>query len=147
MMVKNTRGFTLLELVLSIALLSILAVITIPLYRTFQVKNTLDTGTYEIVAALRRAQLLSQAAEADGQWGVAVHSGSVTIFQGMSYAARNAALDETMTLVSSVIPSGTSEIVFSEVTGLPVSAGTLTLTSSTGLQRIITINAKGMLTY
>jgi len=45
------------------------------------------------------------------------------------------------------VPSGITEVVFTKFTGLPQTAGTITLTSSTNEMRNIVINQKGMVSY
>ena len=140
------KGFTLLEVLLSIAAIAILAGISIPVWRNLQVKNDLDIATTTIVQDLRRAQVLSQAVDGDTSWGVKVQSGSIVLFKGTSYSTRDSTFDETFDLQSSITPSGTTEIVFAKFTGLPQTTGTITLTSEQDSKNI-TINAKGMVDF
>ena len=58
---KKNAGFTLLEVLLSIAIITLIAGIGIPVYLSFQVRNDLDIATAEIVQSARRVQVLSQA--------------------------------------------------------------------------------------
>jgi len=143
---KNA-GFTLLEILLSIAVISLIAGISIPIYQSFQVRNDLDIATVEIAQSLRRAQILSQAVDGDTSWGVSVQSASITLFKGTSYAARDTAFDELFDVPTSITPSGVSEIVFSKFFGNPQTIGTVTLTSNANETRTITINEKGMVSY
>lgn len=140
-------GFTLIEMLLVIAVITIIAGISIPIYQSFQVRNDLDIGTVSIAHSLRRAQVLSQAVDGDTTWGISITSGSLTLFKGTSYAARDSTYDELFTIPTSITPSGVSEIVFAKFTGLPLTAGTITLTSNANETRTITINAKGMVDY
>jgi len=143
---KNA-GFTLIEILLSIAAITIIAGISIPIYQLFQVRNDLDIATVEIVQSVRRAQILSQAVDGDTSWGIKIQSGSIIVFKGVSYAARDATFDELFDVPTSMTPSGVSEIVFTKFTGLPQTTGTITLTSNANETRTITINAKGMVSY
>lgn len=140
-------GFTLLEVLLSIAVITIIAGISVPIYQLLQVRNNLDIATVAIAQTLRRAQTLSQAVASDTSWGVAIASETITLFQGTSYATRDTAFDEVFETSINVVPSGVSEIVFTKFTGLPQTTGTITLTSNTNETRIITVNAKGMVSY
>jgi prepilin-type N-terminal cleavage/methylation domain-containing protein len=140
-------GFTLLEVLLSIALIAVMAGVTIPVYISSQVRNDLDIATVEIVQTLRRGQILAQAVDGDTSWGMRVASGSITLFKGASYAARDSAFDEIFEVPTNIAPSGITEVVFSKFTGLPQTAGTITLTSSTNETRNIVINQKGMVSY
>lgn len=141
------RGFTLLEVLLSIAAITIIAGISIPIYQSFQVRNDLDIAASSIVQNLRRAAVLSQAVDGDTSWGLYVTSGSLTLFKGTSYTVRDSTFDEVFDIPLTITPSGTSEIVFEKFSGLPQTTGTITLTSNTNETRTITINAKGMVNY
>lgn len=143
---KNA-GFTLLEVLLSVAAIAIIAGISVPVFQSFQVRNDLDIATVEIAQSARRAQALSQAVDGDTSWGVKIQSRSLTVFKGASYAARDINFDEVFDTPTSITPSGLSEIVFVKFTGLPQTAGTITLTSDANETRNITINQKGMVGY
>lgn len=140
-------GVTLIEVLLSIAAITIIAGISVPIYQSFQVRNDLDIAATTVAQTLRRAQVLSQAVDGDTDWGILVRSGSITIFKGTSYAARDNSLDEVFEVPTSITPSGVQEIVFSEFTGLPQPTGTITLTSNANETRDITINSKGTVSY
>jgi len=141
------KGFTLIEVLLSIAAITIIAGISVPIYRSFQIRNGLDIAAATIAQGARRAQLLAEASDGDSQWGVHVGTSTIAVFRGASYAARNAAYDETFEVPASVTPSGLEEIVFERFTGAPLIPGTVTLTTNTNETRTITINAKGMVGY
>lgn len=144
---RKNYGFTLIEMVLSIAVIVIIAGISVPIYQSFQIRNDLDIATATIAQSLRRAAVLSQAVDGDTSWGIKIQSGNIEIFKGVSYAARDVAYDEVFSVPTSITPSGLSEIVFTKFSGLPVSTGTVTLTSNTNETRAITINTKGMVNY
>jgi len=143
----NQSGFTLSEILLSIALIGVIASISTPVYQAFQIRNDLDIAATSLVQTIRRAQLLSQAVDGDAPWGISVQLGSLVLFKGASYTARDSNFDEVFGVPTSITPSGTLEIVFAKFTGLPQTTGTITLTSNTNETRAITINAKGMVSY
>jgi prepilin-type N-terminal cleavage/methylation domain-containing protein len=136
------QGFTLLEILLCVAMIGIIAGVTAPLYNGMLTKNDLDIATTTVVQSVRRAQILSQGMERDSSWGVKVQSGSIVIFKGTSYATRDTTLDETTPMPTIIGVSGTTEYVFNELTGTPQTTGSLTLTSNSS-SKTITINAKG----
>ena len=143
---KNT-GFTLIEVMLSLAAISIIAGISIPIYQSFQARNDLDIATVSIVQTMRRAQILAQAVDGDTSWGVKLQSDSLTLFKGANYVARDSSFDEVFDISTTITPSGISEVVFAKFTGLPQTTGTITLSSNINETRTITINEKGAVSY
>jgi len=140
------RGFTLLEVLLVIAIIAILAGMGLPVYQTFQVRNDLDLAVNATSQSLRRAQFLSQAVEGDSSWGVYIQPESMTIFRGNSYASRDVNYDEVFSLSGIITPSGVGEIIFDKLTGSPQNTGIITL-STPNDSRTITINEKGMISW
>lgn len=141
------RGFTLIEMVMTIAMVAVLAAISLPVYRQFQVQNDVDVAAITTTQSLRRAQLLAQAGEGDSEWGVRVDAASITVFKGATYAGRDALQDEVFSYPSTISRSGVQEVVFSRIVGEPSTTGTITFTSVEGDARSVTINAKGMVSY
>lgn len=144
---SRESGFTLVELLLSVAIITLLAGMSVPVFATFNQRNDLDLTTFTIASMLRRAQTYARGSDLDSQWGVYVQSGSAVVFKGASYAARDSTQDETTTLPAAIIPSGTSEIVFAKLSGSPATTGAITLTNNTNDARTVSINAKGMVGY
>lgn len=143
----RSAGFTLLEVLLSITAISIIAGIGIPVYQSFQNRNELSIAATTFAQTMRRAQVLSQAVDGDTTWGVHVANGSITLFRGASYVARNGTYDEVTTMPTSITTSGVQDYVFSKLTGDPQAIGTLTLTSSNNEVITLTTNEKGMVAY
>jgi prepilin-type N-terminal cleavage/methylation domain-containing protein len=145
---KNNKGFTLVEMILAMAMLLVLFGIASPFYQKYQSKNDLDLAVISVAQNLRRAQTLAQAVDANTSWGLYLQGGSMTVFRGVSYVARNSSFDEKIIIPDVIIPSGLSEIVFTKFTGLPLSTGTIILTN-TSINEVknITINSQGMVDY
>ena len=142
------NGFTLLEVLLSIALIAILVGLSLPVYYTLFSKNDLDVAKNQVAQSLGRAAFLSSASDGDTNWGVKILSGSIIVFKGTNYTSgRDASFDESYPTASSITPSGLTEIVFNKMTGLPQIKGDIILTSTNGETRIITINSKGTVSY
>lgn len=141
------KGFTLIELLLSAALIALLAGLSAPVYQSFRTRNDLDIAQNTAGQTLRRAQILSQAVDGDSSWGVKIQNGSIVLFKGENYAARDASFDEIFNVPSVIVPSGLTEIVFAKFSGLPQPAGTASLTAPTGEIKTITINEKGTILY
>lgn len=141
---SNQRGFTLIEMLLSVAVIALLTGLSVPVYATFNARNDLDISEQSTVEALRRAQTYARSVEGDSQWGVSIQTDKAVLFKGASYATRNAAFDETTTYGAGV-NSTASEVVFAKLSGAPSTTGSVTLTqTSTNDTRAVSINAKGM---
>ena len=140
-------GFTLVELLLSLAVLGIVATISIPVYQSFQTKNDLDLAANTVVQSLRRAQILSQSGESASGWGVFIQPGSLVVFQGSSYSTRNSIFDETTNIPSNIVPSGLIEIVFSPLWGEVATVGSTTLASPGNSSKTISVNSQGVINY
>lgn len=143
----NKFGFTLIEVLLSVALLTVLAGFSLPVYRSFQIRNDLDIASNTVVQSLYRAQILSQAVSGDSSWGVYVGIGEIVIFQGDTYVTRDSDWDEVFDVPTSITPSGIASVVFDKLTGLPQSTGSIILDSNTNETKTITINSQGMVEH
>lgn len=114
------RGFTLQELLFVIAISSVIFAFSIPVGLNYYRHQLVDDSSRLLVETLRRAHSSSVAGKADSAYGVRFFSASNTLvlFQGPSYAGRNAAEDEIITISSSITISGSStEAVFSKIYG------------------------------
>lgn len=143
---KSGQGFTVVELLVVMAIFVLLLSATGPIYRRVQDKQQSEADSASIVHAIRRAQQLAATASKDSAWGVKIAVQQVTIFSGSSYAGRNPAYDEAIKYYSVSDVSGTSEFVFNKLIGSPVFTGTTTLVTRWGAENI-SVNAKGMVDY
>lgn len=133
---KKIKAFTLIEILIVIALFSAIVVIGVPLTQTALTGSELDTAAEVGLKNLKTAQALSQAVKEDSQWGVRFNGNTITQFMGSSYASRNTAYDAVVDLGSKTVFSGLGEVVFSKVSGLPIQTGSITITNQ---DRVVTI--------
>jgi len=143
----NITGFTLIEVLLSLALVAIIAATGIPIFQSFQNRNELNVAAVTFAQGLRRAQILAQSSQDDTSWGMYAQSGNITLFKGPNYVGRDNTYDEVFAVPVSIIVSGTQEYVFSRFTGLPQNIGSLSFISPNNETKTITINEKGMVDY
>lgn len=143
---KLNEGFTLLEVLLTVATIAVLAGFSLPVFRTMLTKNDLDVATVTVAQTLRRAQVLSQAVDGDTTWGVKVQSGSITLFKGTSFASRDTNFDEVTSIPTSIGIGGVNEVAYTKFAGLPQPTGSTTLSISNDA-KTLTINEKGMVSY
>lgn len=113
------KGFTLIEILITIFLIAILASFFVSVGLNFYKSQQLDTQTQAIIQTLRRAQSKAMSVEMDSSFGVYLTSDNYTLFKGDSYATRDIQYDEVFDLPQIIKISGLSEIVFLKVEGLP----------------------------
>jgi len=140
-------GFTLIEMMLSLAVIVVITIISMPLYRSFLARNDLGLTSQRIAETLRRAQVYARGMKSDSAWSVEVQSATVTLFKGTSFAGRDTNYDETISLPSTLSASGLAEVQFTKLTGLPNTTGTVTLTTTASETTTVTVNAEGMVNY
>lgn len=146
----NEKGFSLIEMLLSVGIISVLVGLSLPIYQSFQSRNDLDLTTQSIAEMVRRAQTYARGNKGDGNWGVRIMSGSAVLFKGPDYVSRDPNLDEMTVIPSALTPGGLkdTDILFSKLTGTPSPTGSITLTNTNiNDTRTITLNAKGMVSY
>ncbi len=151
------RGFTLVELVITIAIGVILVVTAVPLYSNLQVSTQLNEQSAMIVQTLRAAREQAVAGYNNSASGVYIlinpagADSYVSYYQGPSYAARNSAYDQTKTMepplsfqnVSFITTSTNIDINFSKSTGVPNNIGSFLIVHSVSGQRSIAVNRYG----
>lgn len=143
----HRAGFTLIEVLLSISIITLIATLSLPVYASFQSRNNLDLTAQNIAGMLRRAQTYARSVSGDSPWGVEIQSTSATLFQGATFAGRTVALDETASIPSNITIGGLGEVLFAKFSAAPSVTGTVTLTVDANNTRTISINAKGMVDY
>lgn len=142
------KGFTMLEMLLSVAIIGIIAGLSAPVFVAFSNRQDIIQAEKNIVDALRRAQQYSANERVNSQWGVRFQPGSVIVFRGASYATRDASYDEISSMPSTVAMSYTGDIVFSQLYGIPSTTLTQVLSSQVdSTTQTVTMNAKGMVDY
>ena len=135
---KLLTGFTISEVIIVIAILTILAAVVITDFVFMQKRTTLDNGAQEFIGAVRSAQNKTLASESGSQYGVyldaSVSPNKYTLFKGTSYAlpGRDVSSDQVYFLPDTIefyaiLFGGGNEIVFDRVTGLTQKSGNVSL--------------------
>lgn len=142
-MKKLTSGFTLIEVILAVALLIIIGGFAMSFSTNFFVQNATGNLRDQWMSTLKKAQLYAMSSKGNSNWGVAYNAPTLTLFKGTSYASRDTAWDETYEGNANLSVTGLTEVVFTRITGLPSTTGTTTI-SGTSSVRTITINSQGV---
>jgi len=141
------KGFSLLELIVVLGIIFIFATLSFGTYKFYQNKSPLDAAVSETVAALRRAEFQAQSNSGDQTWGVKLQTTGGTIFQGANFSGRTISADEKFELSPNLQFSGSTEIIFSKLTGFPVGGATSVTLTLNNVNKQININSKGAISY
>jgi prepilin-type N-terminal cleavage/methylation domain-containing protein len=112
-------GFTLLEILLVIGIISILLVFIVPLSLDFYKSQQFEIQTQSVIQTLRRAQSKAMAMEQDTSFGLHITDQNYTLFKGNSYATRDTQYDEIFDFSEIINIGGLNEIVFLKSEGVP----------------------------
>lgn len=141
-------GFTLIEIVLTLAIITTVAMVSMPIYGRLKSTSDLDTSVALIVQTIRRAQTLSMGVEHDSSWGIILEPSVMTLYALDTNGSRLPDYDETTPLPETITFTGQTTIVFTKLTGEPVIAGTITLTNpNNNVSKTITISETGVASF
>lgn len=133
-------GFSIIEMVLVLGVVSVMTGISVPIYRDYQIKSDLNLATEQVSQGIERARLLSQSATQDSGWGFFVPQG--VLYRGESYIARDPSFDETYSMPSTIKVNGLLEVAFSPISGDPTETGQIQLTTINDAERTILIEVQ-----
>lgn len=135
------KGFTLVEILLTVAMLAILATLTIPLGLNFLKGQQLEGSTQEVIQTLRRAQLKSMSMEGDSNFGLYLTNDNYILFKGDVYTPGDP-YNEVFSFPEALTVSGLAQVVFTKVEGLANNTGNIILTID-NTSRTIEVNNFG----
>jgi len=117
------QGFTLIELMIVIALIFMFSSITFPVSYSFFHKSALKDEAGNIESSLRKAQSLAITGRGDSSAGVKLSQDSYTVFEGETYQDRRTSKDLVIAFPIVMAIDGAQEVVFQKTTGLPIFTG------------------------
>jgi prepilin-type N-terminal cleavage/methylation domain-containing protein len=138
----NNKGFTLIELILVVVLMSIITAMSATFYTRFINQNAVLNTVDQLVGEMHKAQIYAMSGKQNSSWGVNYGAQTITLYSGNSYGARNSAFDETFSVNATVSVSGMTDLNFARATGLPSVSPTATISGANNT-KTITINSQG----
>lgn len=135
--VQNNKGITLIELILSVAMILVLGFMSTSYYSRALLSNAVTDTSDRFVSELRKAQLYSMEGKNNTTWGVRYGSSQITLF-----ASSSSAFDEKFYVNTNVSVTGFTQVVFAKITGEPNSSQTINI-SSGNKTSTITVNSMG----
>jgi prepilin-type N-terminal cleavage/methylation domain-containing protein len=146
-------GFTLIEILVVLAIIVLIALVILPPFSSIRENQTLNNTVENVVSALNRARSQTLASLDSSEYGVRFEPEQVIIFKGKVYSS-GAPGNEISPLsapagISNVTLGGvsgpTGELFFERLSGVPSAAGTI-MVSTPSEFRSITISATGAIT-
>lgn len=145
------RGFTMVELLLSVFILTAIVSFSTYIYLSYYVNKTLDTAGEVVHTTFSRAYLDTIGSKSDAQYGVHIASDRVVLFTGAVYnpaAPENVdySLGQGVEIANISLSGGGSEVVYQRVTGSTAQSGTFQIRSirDSSNVRNVTIHPVGL---
>lgn len=138
----HKQGFTLLELIITVALIGLIGSMTLPFLARFMERLTRESTTDQLVHAIYKSQQYAMDGKGNGVWGVCVVAQTVRFYQD---SCATPITSEEITIPESITISGLTDISFTNRRGELLSPVTITLTTETDTETI-TINQAGGIT-
>lgn len=144
---KTKKGFTLIELIIVVALIIMFSALILPVGFNFYQESTLKDQAKTLENSLRRAQAMAITGRRESNAGVKIDEGQYTIFERESFGEPRPEVDITIPFPIALSATGPDEIVFQKLTGLPIfseeeATTTITLKFGANSQKI-NINSQG----
>lgn len=138
----STRGFTLIEILISVGVIAILVAVSAAAFSTFMKKDGVVGGSAALAAAIRDARARTLASVEGSRYGVKIDSDRFTVFKGAAYSAENA--DSPFLFARGVVASTSIPvIVFTRLTGLPSASGIIDVQLSSDPDHRETVRVEG----
>lgn len=139
----NTRAFSLVELIFVLAILFILGVSSISIYKVWQTKNSISSSKSVVLQSLYEAKENALLGINDSNWGIKKIDNKIILFSGNSFLERNSSKDKIFDLVKNSNISNLDEIIFNKFDGLPSNTLTIVFYGEGNSEQIV-INAQGI---
>jgi Tfp pilus assembly protein FimT len=153
MKISYNKGIALAEILITLAVIIVLAAIIVPQFKESREMQTLNGAVGDILSALNKARTQTLASLDSSSYGVHFSASEVIIFKGSSYIA-NDPDNETINIISPAsisnvtlggVSGNSGNLYFERLSGDPSKSGTVTV-SSPSFSKIITITATGSAT-
>ncbi len=145
-MIELSAGFTLLELVLVVALIGLVSFFSLSLGSGFLWRTDLSDGQYITVLNMRRAQLLAETAVEDSDWGVHIENNILILFKGNDFSTRDGIFDEEYNL-NSVVVTDPVDLIYHKFSGQPYQNSSEVSLTSNSETVVLSIDSEGIINY
>ena len=141
------KGFSLIEVLLSISLMSFLSVSVYVVNIQFLQKNELQNATSILSDSLAYAQTSATTMRDDSDWGVHYNANQIVVFKGNVYSSRDMNYDQVYVVTQGINITGANDLVYKKYTGALQNPGNVVITSRNNETKTIQVNSVGAITY
>ncbi len=156
MLYKHKKGFTAVEILITLAILGILGSIVIGGFNSLNRRQAIDKDALLVVAILNEARSLTISSKEDSKYGVHVDEtesdSEIVLFKGNSYSSSDpdnitSGLSTYSEISAHSLSGSGDDIIFERLTGSTANTGTITLRlrSDNSVTRTITVGATGVI--
>lgn len=140
-----SAGFSLLEILLAIGILSVIFAIGLPTSVDFYSSYQFDSEVNTFVSILEQARNSAMTNRNESSHGVYAAPNQFIIFQGSSYAARDISQDRIFPRDGNINISGPTELAFTSLSGQTAST---TYAFNRGQRSVnVYVNSEGMVSF
>jgi len=138
---KINKGFTLVELLVVMSIISILTAVALPSYSLMRNYATLNGDTQELISNLRLAQSRAMSAQDGLSWGVRLEADRYIIYGG-DWSAPQFQTVHMLKNGIQIIQGVNSEVVFNRLYGTTADA-TISIGFISGKQKTVEVDSVG----
>jgi prepilin-type N-terminal cleavage/methylation domain-containing protein len=142
------NGFSLIEVVISFAILSLVAWGVIFSFSSYSARKDLDSASARIVALVAEARSKTLAGESNSAWGIHFEETKAVLFKAPTY--NPSGVDNKTEMIPrrvsiSSINFQNNQVIFARLTGAANPSGSITLSvrGNASLSKTISVNALG----
>lgn len=142
---NNSKGFSLLELVIGIAIIAIIAGISVATFAKFSRSSSVNKEADIALSHLEKARNQTLASVDSSSFGVRFSTSTITFYKGTTYSGSTGRVVQSIpsnVLVSYSFTGNAQEIYFNRLTGIPSATGTVTFTSRSNASTTKTIQVQ-----
>lgn len=137
----HSKGFSLIEILMVVSIISIIGAASVPSLRRFMLGNDLEVGAQKVVGTIRKAQSYAQDGKNNETWGVCLLGINLRMFSG---SCTLPTFFEDFEIPRTVTISGLSETTFSKLRGEPSNLLNISLSTDFGARTVQVNSAGGM---